>query len=352
MNPKKSFVRFGSTLAVLGMIAWTTPSHAFRMIQNTSTGRVTAGNLVACNDAGGFIHWAIRDINWFHNTAGQGSNKAAALQAAMQSWTNVPNASHTLIYAGTTGAGFSTDGTNTLLWASGNGCTGSCLALTALVLQSGQVIVESDITFNAGVTWNTNGADYDTEAIAAHELGHSLGIHHTDVGAPTPTMNATYFGTAGRSLENDDMAALQCSENRYPVLPPVCTSCPAVALRADNGQWWVAENGGGTVINANRSAIGGWETFRLIDLGGGNVALQCFNGQYVVAEGGGGQQLYCNRNAIGSWETFQRIDLGGGNIALQCANGQYVVAENGGGQGVYCNRNSIGPWETFFLNPL
>ena len=186
------------------------------MIQNTTVGRVSAGAAVTCSATGGFAHWNIRSISWFHNTANQGSGKAAALQAAMASWTNVTSADHVLTYAGTTTAGFSTDGRNTLLWASGNGCTGSCLALTALVLQSGQVIVETDITFNNSVTWATSGGDFDTQAVAAHELGHTLGIHHTNLtSTPRPTMYATYFGTGGRSLESDDQQALQCAESRY-----------------------------------------------------------------------------------------------------------------------------------------
>jgi bacillolysin len=129
----------------------------------------------------------------------------------------------------------------------------------------------------------------------------------------------------------------------------MCTTCPRVAFQANNGQWVVAEGGGGGPVYANRWAVGPWETFRMVDLGGGNIALQADNGQYVVAEGGGGGVVNANRDAIGSWETFRLIDLGGGYVALQASNGQYVVAEGGGGDVVNANRNAIGPWETFFL---
>src|SRR5687768_8698558 len=140
---------FALALVAAGMIASAAPSHAFRMIQNTGVGRFSAGAAVSCTSSGGFTHWNIRSINWFHNTAGQGSGKSSALSAAMASWTNVSSANHVLTYAGTTTSGWSTDGRNTLLWASGNGCTGNCLAITALVLQSGQVIVETDVSFNS-----------------------------------------------------------------------------------------------------------------------------------------------------------------------------------------------------------
>jgi hypothetical protein len=197
-----------------GMIAAAVPSHAYRMIQNTGVGRFSAGAAVACNASGGFTHWNNKNISWRLNTANQGSGKATAVTAAMASWTGVSSADHVLTYAGTTTTGFTTNGVNTLLWASGNGCTGSCLAITALVLQSGQVIVETDISFNNNVTWTTTGANYDTQAVATHELGHSLGIHHTEAGT-TPTMYAFYSGSAGRSLETDDRSALQCAESRY-----------------------------------------------------------------------------------------------------------------------------------------
>jgi Matrixin len=207
---------FALAVAVAGMIASAVPSHAYRMIQQTGVGRFSAGAAVTCSAAGGFTHWNNKNISWRLNTANQGSGKTTAVSNAMASWTNVTSADHVLTYAGTTTTGWATNGVNTLLWASGNGCTGSCLALTALVLQSGQVIVETDVTFNNNVTWTTNGGNYDTEAVAAHELGHTLGIHHTESTSSThPTMYATYFGSTGRTLETDDRSALQCAESKY-----------------------------------------------------------------------------------------------------------------------------------------
>ncbi|HMB55065.1 MAG TPA: matrixin family metalloprotease [Thermoanaerobaculia bacterium] len=212
-----AFRRFALlALVTAAAVAVATPAHAYRMIQNTSVGRVTAGAAVTCSASGGFVHWSIRNINWYHNTANQGSGKSTALTNAMNAWTNVTSADHVLNYAGTTTAGFVTDGRNTVNWTTGAGCSGSCLALTALVLQSGQVVVETDVTFNNSVTWTTNGANYDTQAVAAHEFGHALGIHHTELtGTPRPTMYASYFGSDGRTLETDDKSALQCAESRY-----------------------------------------------------------------------------------------------------------------------------------------
>lgn len=215
MNRTKSFSPLAAcAFLAAGMVATATPSHAYRMLQNTSTGRVTAGAQVTCSSS--FAHWNVANTSWRHNTAGQGAGKAAALYNSMNAWTFVPNASHNLTYAGTTNAGFTTDGINTVLWGPDPGC-GGCLALTALVLQSGQVIVESDIIFNNSHTWTTNGVQPDTWSTGIHEFGHALGIHHTEINVqPYPTMRVPYFGTDRRTLEADDRSALQCSQGKYP----------------------------------------------------------------------------------------------------------------------------------------
>ena len=125
-----------------------------------------------------------------------------------------------------------------------------------------------------------------------------------------------------------------------------------VALRANNGQYVSAENGGGDKVMANRDQRLGWETFKLINLGNNYVALQAFNGQYLCAEGGGGKEIKANRIWINDWEKFVLVELGNENVALCANNGQYLCAEGSGGREVVANRNAVDAWETFKLMNL
>ncbi|MFC7762390.1 hypothetical protein ACFQY4_33420 [Catellatospora bangladeshensis] len=74
------------------------------------------------------------------------------------------------------------------------------------------------------------------------------------------------------------------------------------------------------------------------------------NSRYVCADNAGANPLIANRTAIGGWETFALIRNSNGSISLRAqANGRYVVAENGGAAPLIANRTSIGPWEQFDL---
>lgn len=226
------------------------------------------------------------------------------------------------------------------------------------------------------------------EHVITHELGHTLGFRHTDfynrtiscgtggnegdggVGAihipGTPTT-----ASVGGSIMNSCFRSAETGEFTGSDVTALLALYPQAAgtrlsFRTATGNFLVAENGGGTFVGADRTAIGDWERFGYVDLNGGEllnndlINLRAANGQFVVAENGGGGVVNANRAAAQGWETFRFINLegrsrfqAGDRVALQASNGQYVVAENGGGGNasgaVNANRSAIGAWETFVL---
>jgi hypothetical protein len=88
-----------------------------------------------------------------------------------------------------------------------------------------------------------------------------------------------------------------------------------VALRTfDRVHYLQATGGGGSSVNATPTAVGPWETFTILKQGGGSriifegdwIALRANSGHYVTAENGGGpgSVVNANRGAVGPWETF------------------------------------------------
>ncbi|MEM8933138.1 MAG: matrixin family metalloprotease, partial [Acidobacteriota bacterium] len=230
------------------LLAAAAPVAAYNMIQAVENGRVTGGNMVGCNASGGFVHWSQADyenIRWRLNTSGDGAGKEAAVQAAATAWNTVFGANHRIVYDGTTTAAFTTDGQNTVDFTGGGMCTTpECLGLTALVIQSGQRIVEADITLNPSTIWRTTGADTDTQAVVTHEFGHSLGIFHSTASG-LPTMRSEYHGATARTLEADDRNALRCSQNRYGIRPlRVTVTGPSSRNPGQSGTWTCSVSGG------------------------------------------------------------------------------------------------------------
>jgi len=136
--------------------------------------------------------------------------------------------------------------------------------------------------------------------------------------------------------------------------PPVAggTGTGAISLRAvANNDYVCADNAGASALIANRTAIGPWETFDLLDAGNGDVALRAHaNNLIVTAENAGASPLIANRTAIGSWETFQLVHNANGTVSLLArVNNRYVTAENAGAAALIANRTAIGAWEQFAL---
>lgn len=206
-----------------GMLAGVSPSRAYKMSQVSGAGRYTASPMVACDTRNGFVHWLNPSIPF--RFSGADAAKTSALQAALDSWTNVTGASHTLTYAGIVSPQNplpvqNSDSINSLSFVNDgtSPCLGGCLAVTVLSVWGsfpGHEIREADVVFNMNHPWNTNGSDYDVQAVATHELGHALGIHHSEFSSSTMFIDYFPNATGARSLETDDRQALQCSEDWY-----------------------------------------------------------------------------------------------------------------------------------------
>jgi hypothetical protein len=120
-----------------------------------------------------------------------------------------------------------------------------------------------------------------------------------------------------------------------------------VKLRGFNSQFVSGENGLEPMW-CNRPSASTWETFTVVDAGGGKIALRSMN-KYVSSENGATTGITCSRTTIDDWEKFDWIVNANGTISLRGNNGRYISSENG--QSVMkCNRTTIGGWETFSLN--
>jgi hypothetical protein len=156
-------------------------------------------------------------------------------------------------------------------------------------------------------------------------------------------------GDGGRMLKKQ--IALTATRPTQPMVggttpPPTAT---VISLRARaNNMYVCADNAGAASLIANRTAIGPWETFDVLDAGGGNIAFRSHaNSQIVCAENAGASALIANRTAVGSWETFQLVHNSDGTVSLRSlANNNYVTA---GTAALIANSTTIGTAQRFDL---
>jgi hypothetical protein len=143
------------------------------------------------------------------------------------------------------------DGRNSIVFNDPLGvCTGSCLAVTFIgSFDGGRVettngitfaaYTEVDITFNATVDWTTHAAaggpgcagEFNIEAVAAHEMGHALGLGHSSKSSATMYAFAFPCDPSGLPLDPDDVAAIQCAYVNGAGCA-LCDNCPAVTAPA------------------------------------------------------------------------------------------------------------------------
>jgi predicted Zn-dependent protease len=95
-------------------------------------------------------------------------------------------------------------------------CTGSCLAATLTgyytTLTGDDRINDADVYTNTSVALYSSresgcSAEYDIDGIMAHEVGHVIGIGHSNVVGATMYPSVSACNTGNRSLATDDINA-------------------------------------------------------------------------------------------------------------------------------------------------
>ncbi len=79
-----------------------------------------------------------------------------------------------------------------------------------------------------------------------------------------------------------------------------------IALKGYNGDYLKVDD---EDVRVNGSKINKKEIFQLVKLDNNKVAFKAYNKKYISAEDGGGDAVSVDRTKIGNWESFELIDI-------------------------------------------
>lgn len=103
-----------------------------------------------------------------------------------------------------------------MLNTNGGLCSGSCLAATLTgyytSLTGDDRIYDADVYTNTSIQFYSSresgcSSEYDIDGIMAHEVGHVIGIGHSNVSGATMYPSVSACNAGNRSLSSDDFAA-------------------------------------------------------------------------------------------------------------------------------------------------
>ncbi|MEJ2697353.1 MAG: choice-of-anchor D domain-containing protein [Candidatus Sulfobium sp.] len=179
---------------------------------------VNALGYVACKTGGGLdIKWSTPNVNYMVNEAGGPvGGSLAALQAGMQTWTDVGSSIFVFSYGGATSKTAADCGTNdgvNMIAFGPMGTGDGILAQNTYWYTNGGGILDSDIQVNTSYSWSAAGAAgyYDIQNVVTHEMGHTLclaDLYNSSDAEKTMYGYAAKGETKKRTLDPDDISGI------------------------------------------------------------------------------------------------------------------------------------------------
>jgi len=201
---------------------------------------VEAYKVMQAQQTGKELRWTSLPMKFnIHSTPATGVTAAqtqAAVRAAYKSWTDVSCSYYASQDLGVvnmpTGNGNDSINTNVwrASWPSSFGQTALGITQTKYDPYSGKIL-DADTHYNPNYDWAVDGSAWksDVQAVATHEIGHQLGLDHSEYQDATMFYATGPGDTSQRSLHSDDIAGV-C--HLYPTgttPPPECTTAAQCA---------------------------------------------------------------------------------------------------------------------------
>lgn len=191
-------------------------------------------------------------------------------------------------------------------------------------------IIEADVVINPSAQFSTDGTagTYDLEATLTHEIGHVLGLEHSDEASaamqPRQGTNGLYEQAAlsPRTLSDDDRAgarALYLSRENFGVIAG--TIKDAAGAPAKGAHVWAEDAATGRVVAGNETLANG--SYRIEGLPAGRYRLLTEYGSERVGEAasdfatGAATEVKTSQTPLSTAESGNQIKVAAGETAQQ-----------------------------------